>query len=202
MFTKVLRNESRKTSLACIRVTVNCSWQGLSEFHLQRGLQRVKKRLAKKMYVTWQTRGDTARYAAATQYREINNKNRDLNNFTIFTNNNNKNNKNIHQRDGQDCLERDERAYKPCLDFNQNISNGKVSLTSNIEGSSFVGHDSPTPRILCCWGSHSTCLQGKGTSHMPESVTKLSLWHSRVWHTHTQPLRQYIQTSAVLPFSW
>lgn len=67
----------------------------------------------KKMCVARQTRGNTALDAAATQFKEINNKNRDLNNFTIFTNNNNNNsNKSIHQQDGQDCLERDERAFK------------------------------------------------------------------------------------------
>lgn len=67
----------------------------------------------KKMCVARQTRGNTALYAAATQFKEINNKNRDRNNFTIFTNNNNNNsNKSIHQQDGQDCLERDERAFK------------------------------------------------------------------------------------------
>lgn len=71
----------------------------------------------KKMCVARQRRGNTALYAAAMQFKEINNKNRDLNNFTIFTNNNNNNNSNksIHQQDGQDCLERDERAFKQPL---------------------------------------------------------------------------------------
>lgn len=75
--------------------------------------------------------------------------------------------KTIHQWDGRDCLKRNEKTFKPCVDFYQNISRRKGHFKSNIEGSSCAGHDTLTPTILCCWGSHSVSLPDKGTSHMP-----------------------------------
>lgn len=88
-------------------------------------------------------------------------------------------------------------VIKPCVGFYQNISNGKVRLKSNIEGSSCVGHDTTlTLRILCCWGSHSACLQGKGTSHISHHTQPAGVPVSGI-----QPLRHRTWASAGWAFS-